>query len=147
MVFAIAVVFNHYLSVPYSNFTGKAISALGVLGLMDQKKESVKKDIIEIKNIIDTTSDELHFSMYVLDRWVNPEGVIDESLTLWVSDKSPAIMKNKYRNGRTFTKSSGGDYFLQKKLCEAIAKIHVIVMKNISSYNIDFEVGGELIGM
>ena len=143
---AVVVVFNHYLSVDYDSFTAKAISALGVLRTMTEN-DKVNEDIETIKKIISITSEDLYLSMYVLDRWVNPDSVVDNTLTLKVSVDAPDKMKVTYRNGRTFTKDSGSDYFLQKKLCEAIAKIHLIVMKNIRNYNVDFEVVGDLRGM
>ena len=143
MVQAVTIVFNHYLSVAFEDFTAKAISGLGVLRTLDSD-DDLENDIIKIKRIIDITSDDLFLSMYVLDRWVNPDSTIDKTLILNISDEAPDILKYKYRNGRTFSKDVGSDYFLQKKLCEAIAEIHLIVMKHIASYNVNFVIGGDL---
>ena len=146
MVQAVTIVFNHYLSVSFDDFTSKAISGLGVLRTLESD-ESLENDIAEIKRIIDITSDDLFVSMYVLDRWVNPEATIDNTLIVSLCDDAPDVLKNKYRNGRTFSKDKGSDYYLQKKLCEAIAEIHLIVMKHISLYNVNFVVGGDLNSM
>jgi len=146
LVQAVVVVFNHYLSIDYEDFTAKSISALGVLRTMT-RNDVINADIEAIKRIISITSEDLYFSMFVLDRWVNPDSVVDNVLTLKVSSIAPDTLKNHYRNGRTFSKDQGSDYFLQKKLCEAIAEIHLIVMKHIADYNVNFEVVGDLRGM
>lgn len=150
MVSAVEIGINNYFLIPFQDFSEKIISALGFLEIVkvdyddnnisDESKE-LDKDIDRIKWLIRFTNDSLGINLYSIDRWVNPNGVIDNKVIFRI-DKQHKL-RNKYPRGRLFSKDNADDYLLQKYLMIAVNECHVIVMKYLGKYSKDFMLKGD----
>ena len=126
MINALTMSFEHYLSVPFEQFTDKYISALGVLSMIDDFNDDEK----DIMNFIESnTMEGIRVSIYTLDRTINP------------SKGEFNTVKNKIKFHRGDIVQEFTENQIQRFLCLAIRKVYEIVMKNMKNYKLERSIG------
>jgi len=126
MINALTMAFEHYLSVPFEQFTDKYISALGVLSMIDDFEDSDKKIMTFIES---NTTESIKVSIYTLDRTINP------------TKGEFKTVKNKIKFRRDGVESEFSEGQVQRFLCLAIRKVHEIVMVNMKNYKLERSLG------
>lgn len=123
---------HHYLNTEFEDFSHRSVSALGILltiknspfGAGDKK---VEEAINEIKDIVKRTDKETDVSLFVLDRNIVPQNVAKG-----VEYKTTFTRNTKRDTGQTITL---GQDEIQRRLCNALMRIHEIVMEQIAGYS------------
>lgn len=128
---------NHYLHIPYEEFSYKASSALGILisiennalnELSDDKKKKLKEDIEKVKEIIESTRKDIHVSMFVLDRNIAPQDFSRNPTNHVFTFPMRKVINDK-------DKIQLSQDNIQRLLCEATMEINNILMKQLAGFS------------
>ncbi len=131
---------NNYLNVDFENFSQKAVLAHGILKSIKhnpnrystkedaEKVDPVAEAIKVIEKIIEETHDDLHISLFVLDKNILPQDKLKTGENLTINFK----YKNPYRGKNTLSMTQDQ---IQHHLCTASLKIHEILMEHIAAFS------------
>jgi len=129
---------NHYLHVPFEEFSHKAVSALGILvsikhnPMSQDSGNSNQKDIdaaiTRVREIIAITDKKIEVSLYILDRNIAPQDFT----------KNPTLHIIKFTRNKKVNDSENitmNSDQIQQALCKAIEEINEILMKCIAGFS------------
>lgn len=128
---------NHYLHIPFEQFSNRAVAAKGLLitirnnplsDLTYDDEKALDKAIKTVTDIIDMTEEKIQVSLFVLDRNVSPQDF----------SKTPVFYTTKFERKKKVndetTISMSADQ-IQRALCEAAMKINDTLMTEISRFS------------
>lgn len=132
----VSAAFSHYMNIPYQQFTEKLIAALALFNIIQARDEN---DLKKLKWIEENTHVNIHKSLYILDRYVDPtKGVVEKippKLTFYPICKPENIEYDKWEiNQHKITLTSDD---IQYFLSTAIREVNDIVMKNMKGYEVE----------
>ena len=118
--------FDMYMRTNFEDFTSKYILARGLFELIDNFKQ---EDLDELEVIEKYTHIKLKVSLYKLDRVVNPsKGEFN------TSERKFQFNREVIEGKRTIELTESQ---IQEYLCNAIRRVHNIVLKNMKDYKLE----------
>jgi hypothetical protein len=133
----ISYMIQHYFGVPYQMFTEKVMTAYALLKAVDNAEE---KDIERIRWIQENTHEDLHVSIWKLDRVINPSKGEFKNIVRKMSFIKTGAEDEDIEQGRGMIELTEDK--IQHYLCEAINEVHCIVTKNIRGYKEEIKFEG-----
>lgn len=128
---------NHYLHIPFEDFSHKAVVALGILTSIkynplsdtdDKQKKELDDAINKVKKIIEITNEDTQINLFILDRNISPQD-FSKTPTLHIIN----FKRIKPVKGQDKIQMSSDQ--IQKALCEAIMEINTLLMKEIAGFS------------
>ena len=118
---------EHFLNTPFQNFTEKLVAGFQIESVMDFDEH----DRLRLEFIEQNTNENIMVSLYILDRFVNPEKGARVTKTI-----SKEFRTNVYDEiTQQYKMITIPEDKAQMILCEAIREVCQIVSRNVKGYN------------